>query len=75
MSFHVAGRLQLAHGVLLHMLAAQPCESITPVARKRTQVMERSQDTFRGHSLGQIEQIDIVLFVFCFILTLMQATR
>ena len=42
-------RLQLAHFILVQVLAAQRCESITVVAGERRQVMERSQHTFRRH--------------------------
>ena len=40
-------RLQLAHFILVQVLAAQRCESITVVAGERRQVMERCQHTFR----------------------------
>ena len=40
-------RLQLAHFILVQVLAAQRCESITVVAGERRQVMERSQHTVR----------------------------
>ena len=36
-------RLQLADSILVQVLAAQRCESITVVAGERRQVMERSQ--------------------------------
>ena len=40
-------RLQLAHVILVQVLAAQRCESITGGTGERRQVMERCQDAFR----------------------------
>ena len=48
-------RLQLAHFILVHVLAAQRCESITVVTGERRQLMERCQHTFRRDGRSEIE--------------------
>ena len=42
-------RIQLAQIILVHVLAAQRCASITVLGGERRQVMERFQHTFRRH--------------------------
>ena len=48
-SLYIEFRLQLAHFILVQVLATQRCKSITVIAGKRRQVMKRPQHTIRRH--------------------------